>query len=140
MKNLKKIVKTLGGFTLAATVVGCNNSINEGQIVNKFVEPERNYVYLQPIAHSHRVGNTTVTTFTYIPILRHDDEDYGICIQGINKKGKTINRTLYVQKNRFDTLDIGQYFCMDKNCSKTPNPDKKLRRATAEDKNKYPSE
>lgn len=46
----------------------------------------------------------------------YDDEDYIIEIKGLDKHGDTNTRSVYVDAQRFDTVNLGDYFCIDGNC------------------------
>ena len=112
-------------------MLGCN-PIKEGDIIAKRYEPERTYLYMMPIPHTQTIGKMTTTTFTYIPVWMRDDEDWVITIQNYNKRHKLKQREIYVPANRYDTLKVGQYFCIDSNCL-TSKEDTKVRNATKDE-------
>ena len=115
MKNLIKRTH-FAIYALLAVVLlgawGCNR-ITEGDIVEKWYEPENTYVAIMPMVIS--TGKTATTIM--IPYTIYDGEDYCIKIKGFNKKGKEVTKTLYVRRERWEKLQKGQYFCIDGNCS-----------------------
>jgi NADPH-dependent 2,4-dienoyl-CoA reductase/sulfur reductase-like enzyme len=115
MKNLK-LRKGYALYILLGVVlfgaVGCN-SVTEGEIVEKWYEPENSYVAIMPMM----ISNGKTTTTMMIPYYIYDGEDYCIKIKGIDKKGKERTKTLYVRRERWQDLDKGQYFCIDGDCS-----------------------
>lgn len=88
-----------------------------GNIVEKWHEPERTYMYMMPIVHS--TGKTIYTTF--IPMIMHDNEDWCVKVMGIGTKGDTITRTYYVDRIAYDTLTIGKFICVDGACDEDNN-------------------
>lgn len=115
MKNLIKRTH-FAIYALLAVVLlgawGCNG-ITEGEIVEKWYEPEEQYLMMMPMVIS--TGKTTTTIM--IPYWIYDGEDYCIKIKGVNKKGKEKFKTVYVRGKRWEKLQKGQYFCIDGNCS-----------------------
>lgn len=119
----------------AITFSSCKE-IEEGNIVKKIFEPENNYIYLMPVIHRGFNNGSPYNYFMYIPMWMHDDADYMVTIQNVNNKGKLVERTIYISKERFDTLKTGDYFCVDGNCY-TEDVDEKIGKATKEEVQKY---
>lgn len=88
-----------------------------GNVVEKWHEPDRTYVYMMPMVHS--TGKTTFTTF--IPMIMHDNEDWCIKVTGIGVNGDTITRTYYVDSIAYDTLSVGKFICVDGACDDDEN-------------------
>lgn len=111
------------GVALAASLVGCAKPIEEGTVYYKKHEPERSWVQLVAIPHIHRIGKVTTTSFTYIPMFHHDDEDWVIGITKYNDEtGKSSFRTVYVESNTYARLKNGDYFnCNSNRCSDSDN-------------------
>lgn len=107
-------------FILLLTILlsSCDR-IKEGTVIDKVYEPERYYTMMVP--HVYRAGKTTYTTFSYIPM--YDDPDYRIEIEGYNKKHKLQDRWIYVEKEMFDTIRTGDWYCIDNRCHVEPNKD-----------------
>lgn len=99
-------------LVILLTALAMTSCIKEGVIVEKAYEIETEYVTFLPIAMYN--GKTTTTVF--IPYLIHDNEDFVIKIKGVNKRGKVRYSTLYINKDQLDTLMIGDYLCIDKDC------------------------
>jgi hypothetical protein len=79
-----------------------------------------------PIPHTTMVGKSNITTFTYIPMMMHDDEDYVITVDGYTDEHEEKIERFYLTKEKYNCLSVGQYFNVDKDCSDQPNEDKKL--------------
>ncbi len=112
MKNILKIFVIILLF-------GCQK-IESGRILSKWNEPERHYTMLIPVS--------TGKTMVLIPYYVHDNEDFLIKVQGISDKGDTITKTFYVSKNRYDTISIGDFICIDGNCNDVDNNNTKERK------------
>ena len=48
------------------------------------------------------------------PVYLFDDEDFGLKIKGVNKRGKLNTQNYYVSKVAFDTLYVGDRFSATK--------------------------
>ena len=88
-----------------------------GNVVNKWHEPENEYVVFMPM--STPSGKTTTTIM--IPYYLHDNEDWCIEVTGVGTKGDTITRTYYVDKLTYDTLSVGEFICVDGCCDEDDN-------------------
>lgn len=53
-----------------------------------------------------------------IPTIIHDDEDWVITIEGMNKRGDIKSKSYYVPQFLYDTVSIGDYFCKTNGCQK----------------------
>lgn len=124
MKNFNKWLHNVLYLVLALVIcVGCNN-ITEGEIIEKWYEPEHNYVTIMPVT----ISNGKTTTTMMIPYYIYDGEDYCIKIKGINKKGKEKIKTIYVRGEHWQKLDKGQCFRIDGDCSEKDFTYKKEKR------------
>lgn len=114
------IIVLLGIVCLASC-----NKLHDGTVIKMHIEPERTYTYLMPIYH--RIGK--VTTVTYIPIIRHDDEDYVITIDGFTEEDHEERiEDFYVSKAKYECIKVGDHFYIDKDCSDSPNDDVEVSR------------
>ncbi len=111
-------MKKLLLLSLTIFLLSCER-IKEGTVIAIELEPARHYVHMMPIFH--RVGK--ITTVSYIPINKYDDEDYKIEIEGYTKKHKLQDRWIYIPKEMFDTIKVGDWYCIDKRCHISPNAD-----------------
>ncbi len=80
--------------------------VREGRIVNKYHQSSRRWVQLIPVFT--RVGKATVVNF--IPIWHHDDEDWILEIEGLNDRGKLKRQYVYVSRQVWNSVEIGQYY------------------------------
>ena len=103
------------------------NELKEGTIISMQVEPEREYMYMMPIAHTSPCGKTTITTFTYIPVMMYDDEDYSITIKGHNSENEELVDTFYVTRKSYQCLSVGDFIKVDEGCSKDSNQDQRIK-------------
>lgn len=119
---------------------GCTKPINEGIVYEKFIEPERTWVQFVMLPQVHSSGGSTFTTYMFVPIFHHDDEDFVLRIRGTNPKtGKPDSTSFYVNQRVYDSLGIGGYVCFSSDCMERKDFDIK-RRATNEEQKKYPVE
>ena|ERR1700748_2036887 len=113
-------------YLLLFLILACScNELKEGTITKKYTEPEHDYLYMLPIAHTISTGKTTSIYFTYIPVMMHDDEDFVIEITGKNHLGENLIEHFYTSKERYNKLDIGKFICVDETCNREPNEDTK---------------
>ena len=103
-------------FVLLLSLFSCQK-LKYSNIVEKWYEPARTYIYMMPIVHS--TGKTSYTTF--MPVPMYDNEDWCIKVTGIGTKGDTITRTYYVDKLQYDTLKVGSFICVDGKCNEDTN-------------------
>lgn len=71
--------------------------LSEGEVVEKYIEPERSWMHLMPIS----VGKIVVL----IPYMFHDDKDWVLVVQKGDKQG-----TIYVTEETYMQTKIGQYY------------------------------
>jgi hypothetical protein len=107
---------------LSLFLVACN-TLKEGKVMSKGIEPERDYLYMMPIPHTISSGKTSSTFYTYIPIWMHDDEDYYVNIKGVNNANEEVEETFYISKPRYECLKGGDFFKVDDDCSAIANAD-----------------
>lgn len=50
------------------------------------------------------------------PVYIHDDEDFVVKIEGFNKQGNLKSQNYYVNQVAYDTLCIGDWFCVTNDC------------------------
>lgn len=105
---MKKTIIAIILFALHLWLVSCNR-LKEGYVVEKYIEPEREYMMLMPM----QCGKTTVM----IPMRVHDNEDYVVKIKGYYR-GEYREESIYINPYRYDTLKSGQFFCVDNHCSR----------------------
>ena len=86
---------------LAVVLSSCGHSIHEGEIIEKYYEPERTYTY---------------TTYMYvnkmmIPQINtgYDDEDWVIVVKGVNGKD-TITEDFYIDEANWKCMSVGNIF------------------------------
>lgn len=103
--------------------LGCGKRITEGDIVEKWHEPERTWVQVVPIT----ISNGKTTTTTYVPMTQVDDEDWIIQIEAVLDDGETKTRNFYVSREVYETVDIGDYYVYDKAMASGRDPVSKRR-------------
>lgn len=107
MVKISNIKKKLGIGALVlglALSTGCGKSIKEGEIYKKWHEPAETYItwMYMPLGKS----------FMLIPMYCYDDEDFVIKIRKYNEEKQKYNtKTLYLNKETYDRIKIGDYFC-----------------------------
>lgn len=87
-----------------ALLAGCGQKIQEGEVVNKWHEPEHRWLQQVPM----KVGSVTI----YNQIWHVDDEDWCISIEGTNwsKSEPTVERrTLYVSESQYNAFKLGDW-------------------------------
>ncbi len=131
MKNILSRLMNKGHWlnlmlaAVALLLTSCKHELKEGTVVNMHVEPERSYMYMMPIPHTISTGKTTSTYYTYIPIMMYDDRDFVITLHGTTKDGEVKDETFYLSEATYNRLKLGQQFCVNEDCSKSPNKDTK---------------
>ena len=117
---------TLAIFFISAFILlqACSSSaLQEGTVIKKWYEPATTYLIMIPT--TVMIGKST--TIVMVPYTIIDGEDYCVKIQGVDEKSDTTTRTLYVPLSMYDTLNVGQYICVDKNCGDEDLTYKKVR-------------
>src|SRR6185369_212353 len=89
--------------------------IKEGTVIDKRYEPFQIIHTTQCIPIS--TGKTT--TIICYPVTIYDDEDWLIEIEGYNKRHKLKDRWIYIEKEMYDTIRMGDYYCIDNKCHLT---------------------
>ena len=105
-------MKKLSILFLLVVLIGCKKQ-EEGTIVQKWYEEPTVYVMLMPMVIS--TGKTTTTTM--IPYTIYDGEDFCISVKGLNKRGREVTKTYYLDKSKWEEISEGDYVCIDGNCS-----------------------
>jgi len=105
-------MKKLLFLLLVIFLTGCEG-LKEGEIVNKWYEPENTRTVLLPVMITS--GKMTMTMM--VPHRVVDGEDFCIEIKGYIDD-KEVTKTFYLTKERWDTLQRGQLFCVDGDCNK----------------------
>ncbi len=85
-------------------LTSCSNKLKEGDIIEKWYEPENTYVTFIPLLISSGKSATTII----VPYLVTDYEDWCIKIKG-RHRGKEIVETFYVSQNQYEHLSIGDH-------------------------------
>lgn len=98
------------GVILAALLLSSCNHLEKGKVVKKIYEPSNTY----PIFIPMRIGRVT----TLIPMIMHDDEDFILEISGIHNSD-TLNERVYVTKNCYNNLSVGDSWVKTQDCSFT---------------------
>ncbi len=110
MKNLIIVILTF-------LIVSCHH-IEKGHISEKEYEPSRMYTVLMPM----RIGKIT----TLIPYMIYDNEDYILTIES-EENGKLIHENIYVTKDYYNSLNIGDQWCRTPNCAYSDKNNTKTR-------------
>jgi len=100
--KMNKLQKVLGiGALILALTSGCSKPIKSGRVVDKQYEPQREYSVRQ--SHDPRLlGFLQYDTYT-------DDEDFIIIFKS-DKEGENKTRTVYVNKEVYDSLKLNDIF------------------------------
>ena len=93
---MKKIVFIL---SIAVLMISCNK-IMEGEIIEKWHEDESMTLMLIP----QKVGKVTIMQQYWV----HDDEDFCVKIKGLNQKGKIKTKVLYLDKEIWSNVEVGE--------------------------------
>jgi len=97
--DLKKGLCALLG-TVALT--SCRNEITEGEIYEKFSEPERSWFERNGFFSSFLLDANTL-------YFHYDDEDFFIRIRGYNAEHNQ-TRTLLLERQAWERVNVGYYF------------------------------
>lgn len=110
MIKIKKFLMMLCCLLLCLTCAGCSNTITEGEVYKK--EYRDSQVVVIPMTMVHSNGKTTYTTI--IPVTWYYPERYVIFIKAYDDESKEWKtEDYYVEKNVYDSINIGDYFVYD---------------------------
>ena len=109
-------MKQLLILLVCLSFVGCSNVLKEGDVVEKWHEPESVYTMLMPMTISD--GKTTTTYM--IPYIIQDNEDWVVKIKG-TYKGEIKTEKVYVSPQQYQCLNIGSHLTIGKDCSLSDN-------------------
>ena len=91
-------------------LVGCSKTITEGEVYDK--EHRDSQVVVMPMTMVHSNGKTTYTTI--VPVTWYYPERYVIFIKEYNDESKEWEtEDYYVEKEVYDSTNIGDYFIFD---------------------------
>ena len=102
---------------MALTLLSCGTPQHAGTIIEKWYEPREENLVLLPICMANGKSVTTVL----VPYLVTDNEDFCIKIKEMTKKGKERSHVIYLNKDTYDTISIGQYYCSTGECDDNNN-------------------
>ena len=98
-------------------VISCKR-IPEGKIIEKWHEDATNTLMLIP----QKIGNVTIMQQYWV----YDDEDFCVKIEGLNQKGKVKKKTLYLNEETWNGVEVGQTISIEDN-SWTKDVDEKTK-------------
>ena len=90
---------------LALSLSGCED-IREGTVISKWREPARNRLVLQPTV----VGNTVISTTAWY----YDPESWVIEVEGVDSKGKSHRKDLYVSQDFYESTNLGDKLAFER--------------------------
>lgn len=96
MRNIKLLF-----ICLILICSSCEHKIHKGEIVEKYYEPPRYYIYTTFIIVGKIMIPQTHTGY--------DDEDFVIVVKGINGKD-TITENFYIDETNWDCMNVGNIF------------------------------
>lgn len=126
----RRIVAGVGLASAALFASGCGHEhpvITSGTVVAKTDTPPRDWIFMEPIPHTNCIPITSkygttedcTTTFTYIPIPEHDDENWSLTLQACNlpnePSGKCFTRNVGVSQLIYDATELGQHYSVPAN-------------------------
>lgn len=94
---------------------GCG--IREGTVIAKKYEPA-NVIHTM---HCYPMVIGKMTIMQCYPVTIYDDEDWLIEIEGYNQKHQLKDRWIYIEKEMYDTIKTGDYYCIDNKCHVNDN-------------------
>ena len=100
-------------------VDACTAKINHGQVLEKWYEPQREYITFIPV----RMGKSTIL----VPYHITDNEDWCIKILGMYKGKKDIE-SFYISKERYEKIQRGDKICIDGFCYDEDPNNKKVKK------------
>lgn len=117
-------MKKLIYFLMFLHFSSCSNKLSEGDIIEKKYEPTRTYVSFIPLVTSY--GKNIHTTM--IPYVVTDYEDYILVIKG-KYEGKETIENIYINKEQYECLSVGEHFNITQDCSKSDDNNLKIRKS-----------
>lgn len=91
---------------------GCQNSITQGEVIEKEFTPSHTEVMLVPLVHSN--GKTSYTTL--VPFIYSYSDSWKITIQSYDEEtGENSTATYRVTENVYNSVEIGSEFIYDEN-------------------------
>lgn len=102
--------------------IGCNE-LEQGDVVAKRFEPQRQYMAFFPLI----ISNGKSTSVIMIPYMVTDYEDWVVTITGI-ADGDTLTEEVYVSREKYECLYVGDHMIVDSGCVKTDNNNVKVRK------------
>jgi hypothetical protein len=110
---LKKVVSCLLAISLCLVLLsGCQNSITQGEVIEKEFTPSHTRIMVIPVVHSN--GKTSYTTL--VPFTYFYPDTWKITIQSYDEeKGENLTATYRVTENVYDSVKIGDEFVYDEN-------------------------
>ena len=113
MKQLKKSIICFLLLPLIPILLsGCQNSITQGEVIEKEFTPSHTEVMLVPLVHSN--GKTSYTTL--VPFIYSYSDSWKITIQSYDKEtGENSTATYRVTENVYNSVEIGSEFIYDEN-------------------------
>lgn len=89
-------------------LLGCNQQLQEGRVIQKQHEAAREWVQLMMIPMS--TGKTT--TVTPVPVYHQDDEDFWVELEYCEENGTCQTERVYVSEERYYRILVGEYLVL----------------------------
>ena len=106
-------------MTFGLILIGCEPRILAGEVVKKEHKEEEITITYMPIVTYN--GNNARTTM--VPMIITHPETWKITIRAFNElENKYVYEDFYVEKNVFDSVEVGDYFEFDSNMGITERP------------------
>jgi hypothetical protein len=78
-----------------------------GIVIDKRYEPARTYIDIETHFTTNSDGDLTTIS---VPVMKYDDEDWLIMIEGENSKGKLTTNTIEVSYDIYKNLMVGSMY------------------------------
>ena len=102
---------------LIAILVSCSGGIKEGEIFSKEFTPAHTAILLMPVV----VSNGKTCTTTMVPMCFYYPDSYSVAIKNYNREAKKKDtRIVYIEKQVYDKVNIGQWYCIAENDGDEP--------------------
>ena len=98
------------------------NTLEEGEVVEKWYEPTHTDVVLMPLI----ISNVKTTTTVMMPYVITDYKDWCVKINGKYKDEERIE-TIYVSQKQYESLSIGSHLKLTDDCSMSDDNNHKVR-------------